>query len=129
MQPCNCATRSMLTGKAPAPLGQRRTLARPNANCADSPAALHAQALGEVAAEHVLAEMPEPALDIDEHLAADVAPAPAEGVILRQVASRLRIHHAVEEAPVEMPLRIVRRPVGHVVELGVSLYQLLDHMA
>ena len=39
-----------------------------------SPPPLHAQALGEIAAVHVLAEVIELAFEIDEHLAADVAP-------------------------------------------------------
>jgi hypothetical protein len=42
-----------------------------------SPAALEPQALGEVAAEIVLAEMHQLALKIDPDLAADVAPTPA----------------------------------------------------
>jgi hypothetical protein len=41
---------------------------------------------------------------------ADVAPAPAEGIIFRQVAAGIRIGHAVEEAPVQVPIQRVRTP-------------------
>src|SRR5262249_62360693 len=82
-----------------------------------STSSLHAQAFGEVAAEHVLAEMAELAIEVDPDLAANVAPAAAERIVLRQIAARIRIRHAVEETPVQMRLRIVKRPIGRVVGL------------
>ncbi len=64
--------------------------------------------------------------------AADIAPAAAEGVILREIALRIRIHHAVEEQPVERHLRIACWTVGHIVQLGIVRHQpfedpALDH--
>src|SRR4051794_23782111 len=65
----------------------------PSARWVPSPLPLRPQGLREVAAIHVLAEVIELALEIDEHLAADVAPEPAEREILRQIAARIRIDH------------------------------------
>ena len=45
-------------------------------------ASLRAQAFGEIAAEQMLSEMHELAVEIDPDLPAHVAPAAAEGVIL-----------------------------------------------
>src|SRR5262249_9458331 len=94
-----------------------------------SPTALDAQAFGEVATEQMLPEMPELAVEIDPDLAAHVAPTAAKRVILGQVPARIRIDHAVKEAPIKMRLRVVRRTVGHVVELRVLLHHQLEHMA
>ena len=66
----------------------------------------------------MLAEMHQLAVQIDPDLAADVAPAPAEGVVLGQIASGIGIDHAVEEPPMQMRLRIVGRAVRHVVQSG-----------
>src|SRR5262245_36913212 len=93
------------------------------------PSSLHAQAFGEVAAEHVLAEMTELAIEVDPDLAADVAPAAAERIVLRQVATRIRICHAVEEPPVQMRLRIVGRPIWRVFELRIAVHQHFEYMA
>src|SRR5258707_12168974 len=92
-----------------------------------SPPALQAQSFGKIAAEQVLAEVHELALQVNVDLAADVAPAAAERVILGEIAPRIRVDHAVEETPVEVALRIVGRTVGHVVELGVFLLHLLQY--
>ena len=62
-----------------------------------SPAPLKAQAFGEIAAEQVLSEMHELAVEIYPDLAADVAPAVAERVVLGQVAARILVDHAVKE--------------------------------
>jgi hypothetical protein len=84
------------------------------------PAPLKPQAFGEVAAKVVLPEVEQLALQIDPDLAADVAPAAAERVILRQIAAGIRIDHAVEEQPVQMRL-LVRRAVRNVIQPGVFL--------
>src|SRR5438552_4850977 len=51
-----------------------------------SPPPLHPQTLREIAAVHMLPEMIELAFKVDPHLAADIAPEPAEGVLLREIA-------------------------------------------
>ena len=76
------------------------------------PTSLEAQALGKIAPEEMLPEMNELAVKIDPGLAAHVVPAAAEGVILGQVAARIRIDRAVEESPVEMRLRLFGGPSG-----------------
>ena len=73
------------------------------------PAALQPQAFGEVAAKIVLSEMLLLARRIDPDLAADVDPAAAEGVILRQIAVGILIGHAVEKQPVQMGPLMARR--------------------
>jgi hypothetical protein len=45
----------------------------------------------------VLAQVVELAFEIDEHLAGDVAPQPAERIVLGQLAAGIRVHHAVIE--------------------------------
>jgi hypothetical protein len=54
---------------------------------------LHPQAGRQIAAEQMLAEMHQLAFEIDPHLAADGAPPMAEGVVQRQIAAGLRMHH------------------------------------
>jgi hypothetical protein len=61
-----------------------------------------------------------------------VAPAVAERKILREIAARIRIGHAIEEAPVQMGLRMVRRAVRNIIELGIAFHHVgedvpLDH--
>src|SRR5262249_58936678 len=87
-----------------------------------SPTPLHPQAFGEIAAEQMLSEMHELAVEIDPDLAAHVAPSAAESIVLGQVSSRVRIDHAVEEEPVQVRLRIVGGPVRDVVEMRIVLH-------
>lgn len=70
----------------------------------------------------MLPEMHELAIEIDPDLSAHVAPAPAEGEVLGEVAPGIRIDHAVEEAPVQVRLRIAGRAIWHVIELGILLH-------
>lgn len=69
------------------------------------PTVLEPQAFGEVAPEIVLPQMQQFALQVDPDLAADVDPAAAERVILRQIAAGVRIDHAVEKQPMQVRLR------------------------
>src|SRR5581483_2128287 len=93
------------------------------------PTALHAQTLRKIATEHVLPEVIELALEIDEDLAADVAPQPAERVVLREVAPRVRVDHAVVEAPVQMRFRMPGRSVRRVAQVRVALHQPAEYVA
>jgi len=56
----------------------------------------------------MLTKVKQLALQIDPDLATDVALAPTERVILRQIAAGTGIDHAVEEQPVQVRLRIRR---------------------
>src|SRR5438128_842179 len=94
-----------------------------------SPPPLHPQTLREIAAVHMLPEMIELAFKVDPHLAADIAPEPAEGVLLREIAPGIRIHHAVIEAPVQMRLRMAGRAVGRVAQIRIALHQAGEHVA
>jgi hypothetical protein len=72
---------------------------------------LHPQAGRQIAAEQMLAEMHQLAFEIDPHLAADGAPAVAEGVVLGQIAAGLRmlallIHRARICAPQNTVMKI-----------------------
>src|SRR6516162_11683058 len=94
-----------------------------------SPTTLHAQAFGEIAAEQMLPEMHELAVEIDPDLPAHVAPSTAEGIVLGQVSARIRIDHAIVEPPVQVRLRMVRGAVRHVVELRIVLHHHREHLA
>src|SRR6266540_3415823 len=94
-----------------------------------SPAPLHAQAFGKIAAEQMLPHVHKLAVEVDPNLAAHVAPPAAERVVLGQVAARIRIDHAVEEAPVKMRLRIVGRTVRNVLELRIALHHRQEDVA
>lgn len=76
-------------------------------------------ALGEFGPKHVLAVMTQVGMEIDIDLAADVAPAPAEGIVFGKVPSRIGVDHAVKEQPAVFRFGIVREPVGNVVELWI----------
>ena len=93
-----------------------------------SPPPLRAQALEQVAVIGHLPEMFEGRVDVDIDLAAHVAPAPAEGVILGQIPPGIGIDHAVEKQPVQVRLRVVRWAVGNVIELRIALHHVVDHL-
>ena len=44
-------------------------------------------------------------------------------------SGRSPVDHAVVEQPVQMRLRMVRRPVGNVIELGIAPHHPLEHVA
>ena len=69
-----------------------------------SPAILRFKALKQIALKHALTKMAEMAIEIGPDLAAHIPPTPAEGEILRQIPSGIRIDHAVEKAPVKVLL-------------------------
>src|SRR6266496_1307515 len=94
-----------------------------------SPPPLHAQTLRKIAAVHVLAQMIELAREVDEDLAADIAPEPAEGVVLGEIAPRIRVHHAVVEAPVQVRLRMAGRTVGRIAQVRIAFDQAAEHVA
>src|SRR5919198_784328 len=128
MTPANDATSATCTWANLSTVRYALDLFRACTSCV-SPASLHAQAFGKIAAEQMLSEMHELAGGIDPDPAAHVAPSTAEGIVLRQISSRVGIDHAVEEAPVQVRLRIVRRAVRDVVELRIVLHHRREHVA
>ena len=94
-----------------------------------SPAALNFQALLQIAAKQMLALVHQPRVGIDPDLAAHVAPAAAKGIIFREVATGIRVHHAIEKQPMQMGARMAFGAVGLVLQLRIMPHHFQKHVA